>query len=75
MKVWDQAKIELAIPGSAVRHVSAVRMLPKFIDFLSVCLVFIKSLNIFLKRLSFGSRKQRMHLRTETRVCIFPGPD
>ena len=25
MKVWDQAGIELVTPGSAVRHVSAVR--------------------------------------------------
>ena len=25
MKVWDQARIKLATPGSALRHVSAVR--------------------------------------------------
>ena len=25
MKVWDQARIELETPGSAVRHISAAR--------------------------------------------------
>ena len=25
MKVWDRARIELIAPGSAVRHVSAIR--------------------------------------------------
>ena len=35
MKVWDQAAMELATPGSAVRHITNCATRPSIIDWAS----------------------------------------